>query len=560
MLQTLSIRNFVLVEASELDMPSGLTVLTGETGAGKSLLLDALGAVLGDKAQPFWVRPGADKAEVAATFDVSQLPVARQWLIDHDLDSDDECMLRRTIGSDGRSKAFINGTSVTLTQLRQFAELLVEMHSQHEHHALLQPVTQLALLDTWAGLGEQVKALRLRWRHWHELCLKRDQLAREASQQQEKWQLLSFQNEELSALALIEGEAEELAQEQTRLAHAQEIRQSVEQVLSLLNGERQTVISQLHQASRTLEQMASFDASLSPLAGQIQNAMTELEDVANSLLHQRQIDVDHSRLTYLEQRLAEIHRLARKYFVAPETLWQKAQQVADELAQLSQQDAEREGFQAAIEAALTDYQKEADALSERRLQAAPELARQVMEQLAELGMAHSQLSWNLSRSQQPEPNGWDQAEIRFSANPGQALYPMAKVASGGELSRISLAIEVCVASHINLPVLVFDEVDVGVGGGVADSIGQKLASIATSKQVLCITHQAQVAAWGDAHLHIAKHTDGQSTTTHMVRLDEKGRVEELARMLGTRENSEQTLAHARHMLDRASSLKRQQSI
>lgn len=558
MLLELTIRNFVLVEMAKLSVSPNLTVLTGETGAGKSLLLDALGAVLGDKTQPFWVRPNCHKAEVTAEFDVSQLDIARQWLSDNELDENTTtCLLRRTINPDGRSKAYINGHSVPLSQLRQFAEQLVEMHSQHEHHALLQPRVQLNLLDTW-GQHQQLKnKVSQAYTSWHKLNQTRQQLQADAKNRQERVALLSFQQEELSTIQLTEGDYEELSNEHSRLSHAQDILSTLAQTQTLFDDERSGSLMQLRQGLRLLENMDGQDEALHNTMNQYRNALTELEDVSEQLEQRaRHTIVDDYRLNTLDAQLSNMHRLAKKYFVMPNELWHKIQNINEELDSLQDQNEVLESLDKEIEQALFDYKKVADKLSAQRQKAAPQIAQLIIQQLQALGMTHSRLEWQLTQQAQPQETGWDSAEILFSANPGQVLYPMSKVASGGELARISLAIEVCVADQIHLPVLVFDEVDVGVGGSVADSIGQKLANIAQHKQVLCITHQPQVAAWGDQHWRIAKLTTGNNTLTSIQVLDDAGRTDELARMLGTTDDSIETQHHAQHLLTRTKAKKR----
>lgn len=551
MLLTLHIRNFVLVDEAQLNVEAGLTVLTGETGAGKSLLLDALGAVLGDKAQPFWVRPGCDKAEVSAEFNVSELPSAQHWLAEQELADEDQCLLRRVINNDGRSKAYINGTSVTLGQLRQLAEMLIELHSQHEHHALLTAQRQLALIDTWSQNHALRKQVKQAWQAWHELYQQQQQLLTSEQQRQERLTLLRFQADELKDMNLEEGDYETLSSEHSRLAHAADITQHLQQTLSLFEHDRQGILGQLNQGLRLLESIQAHDASLTPLIEQFQASVVELGDIQDQLHHRaRHTLVDDHRLAELESQLSELHRLSKKYFVAADELWRKKVDIMRELDQLTAQDANRDSLAEACEQALTHYQQLAQQLSEQRQAAAPQLANLVMQELHQLGMTHSRLEWRFNALTQPHSHGLDQCEIVFSANPGQTLYPMNKVASGGELARISLAIEVCVAEQIALPTLIFDEVDVGVGGGIADSIGQKLAKIAQHKQVLCITHQAQVAAWGDQHWHIAKQTDGEQTLTQVKTLNPAQRIEELSRMVGTQEASQETLAHAEQMLAR----------
>ena len=549
MLLSLHIRNFVLVDEAQLNVEAGLTVLTGETGAGKSLLLDALGAVLGDKAQPFWVRPGCDKAEVSAEFNVSELPSAQHWLAEHELADEDQCLLRRIINNDGRSKAYINGTSVTLGQLRQLAEMLIELHSQHEHHALLTAQRQLALIDTWSQNHALRKQVKQAWQAWHELYQQQQQLLTSEQQRQERLTLLRFQADELKDMNLEEGDYETLSSEHSRLAHAADITQHLQQTLSLFEHDRQGILGQLNQGLRLLESIQAHDASLTPLIEQFQASVVELGDIQDQLHHRaRHTLVDDHRLAELESQLSELHRLSKKYFVAADELWRKKADIMSELDQITAQDANRDSLAEAYEQALTHYQQLAQQLSEQRQAAAPQLANLVMQELHQLGMTHSRLEWRFNALTQPHRHGLDLCEIVFSANPGQTLYPMSKVASGGELARISLAIEVCVAEQIALPTLIFDEVDAGIGGGVAEIVGARLADLAKQRQVLCVTHLPQVAAQADWQWSIAKSEGSDGVRSQVRVLDADGRVEEIARMLGGVRITETTRRHAREML------------
>jgi len=552
MLLNLTIRNFVLVDEAQLNVETGLTVLTGETGAGKSLLLDALGAVLGDKAQPFWIRPNCDKAEVSAEFSLAMLPSAQHWLAEHELAEDDLCLLRRVINADGRSKAYINGVSVTLGQLRQLADMLIEIHSQHEHHALLTAQRQLALVDAWSQNHDLRQPVKLAWQVWHQLDQQQQQLLTSEQQRQERILSLSFQADELKNMNLEAGDYELLMSEHDRLAHAADITHHLQQALALFEQDRQGIMAQLNQCFGLFESIQAHDPSVHSMMEQFQTSLVELSDIKDQLqLRARHTLVDDRRLEELENQLAELHRLSKKYFVSANELYRKKAEILTELEDLTAQNANRDSLAQACEDALHNYQRHAAALSQQRQENAPKLAAFVMQELHQLGMTHSQLEWRFIPLKQPHSHGMDQCDIYFSANPGQALYPMNKVASGGELARISLAIEVCVATQVALPTLIFDEIDVGVGGGIADSIGQKLATIAQHKQVLCITHQAQVAAWGDQHWHIAKQTDGEQTLTQVQNLTNQQRVTELSRMVGTQEASDETLAHAEQMLARA---------
>ena len=549
MLVYLGIRNLATVETLELEPLAGLTVITGETGAGKSVVMSALGLALGERAESIAVRHGEDRAEVQAQFTLQQCPEARQWLADRELDQGDECLLRRTITNDGRSRGYVNGTPTPLQDIRELGEKLVLVHSQHQHQALLHRHTQRSLLDNYAGTTALVREIRQLWQDWQQAKAASNRALEDARAQHDHEALLRFQLEELEALAPVAGELAELEAEQKRLAHAETLIHLCEQSLSALyEGEQQTVHSSLDQVSRWLEQGVRQDHRLSDIAGLLQTAAVQIETAADDLRHYLQgLEMDPERLRQTEERLSALFDAARKYRIRPEDLPAHHQALHDEAHRLAHHDEYLAGLQAAEQAAAARWHDKASALSHQRQRAARKLSVDVERHLKTLSMATAGFQVALTATD-PGPDGLESVEFHFSANPGQPPRPLAKVASGGELSRISLAIQVICARNLPVPTLVFDEVDVGVGGGTADIVGRLLRDLAAHAQVLCITHQPQVAAQGQHHWHVVKEQHKKVVRTRIISLDEAARIEELARMLGGIQMTESTLNHARDML------------
>ena len=552
MLTHLSVQNFATVDSLELEPGTGLTVVTGETGAGKSIIIDALGLALGERADSAVVRADAERAEVQAMFDLRQLPAARAWLAERELDDGDDCMLRRTVRADGRSRAWINGSPMPVQAVRELGEMLISIHSQHEHQALLRRDVHRSLLDSYAAAGELAAAVREHWRTWQAARRTLDESLAQAREQHEREELLRFQMEELDALALGEDELATLEAEQKRLGHADTLIRLCQQSLSLLfEQEEGTVNDQLGQALNWLGDASHDDPALGSVFSAVESARLQVEAAADDLRHYLdRLEIDPERLVQVEERLSLAYSLARKHRVRPEELYQRHQQLREEAHTLAHYDEHLAALEAAEKAAHDAYDTAARALGERRRSKAGELGNGVIQHLAALGMRGARLEVSLTPCA-PGPDGLETTEFLFTANPGQPLRPLAKVASGGELSRVSLAIQVICARVLTVPTLVFDEVDVGVGGAVAEIVGRLLRELGEHAQVLCITHQPQVAAQGRVHWHVLKKQSKTTTRTRIQILDTTDRTNELARMLGGLEMTDSTLAHAREMLEKA---------
>lgn len=549
MLTHLQISDFTLVKRAELNLKRGLTVLTGETGAGKSLLLDALGMALGDRAEADKVRPGARQAEVSASFEVFNLPHVKKWLNDAELD-DQECIVRRVVSAEGRSRAFVNGRPVTLTQLRALGERLLDLHSQHEHQSLLKLPTHRRLLDAFGRCEGSVEQVKAAFNHWHALAREVAELQANSEELNARYQLLSYQVEELDQLNLAPGELEQLESRQRQLAHAEEIKLACEQVSSLCVGDDHSLEDQLHQAMQKLAGLPEKGPRLEEVAGMLHSALIQVQEAGRELSGDMLElgDDDVFQLPEIELRLSAIYDIARKHRVSAESLNELHERLATELRGLSSGDAQLEQKEAQLAQAFTDYRAAAELLSAARAQAAKSLMKAVNKQLAALAMQRAHLEIALTPNSEPSRYGNEQVEFLISTVPGQPPKPLGKIASGGELSRISLAIQVVTASVSVIPVLVFDEVDVGIGGATGDVVGQLLRELGSSAQVLCVTHLAQVASKAHQHLRVEKKVTAKGASTGLLELDGEAKVAEIARMMGGMIDSEQSLAHAREML------------
>ncbi len=559
MLKHLQIRNFALVESLELDLEPGMTVLSGETGAGKSILLDALGLTLGDRADSAVVRHGEERAEISATFQILHLPGVSEWLAERELEMDDECILRRTVGADGRSRAYINGQPMPLQSLRELGEQLVDIHGQHAHQSLLKRDMQRQLLDNFAGHTELARETATICRQWQRLNEEYERLNHAATEREARLELLRYQVQELEALKLGANELAELDEEHHRLANANRLLEGAQgAVARLYEGEEQDIVTLLEHTLTELQELQGFDSNLASVCELLEGAAIQAREAATELRHYvDRLELDPERLAWVEQRLADIHDLARKHRVSPEDLPMLQQQLQQELDELDQAGSRLDGMQAEIEHTLSRYQDLASTLSDSRHKAAQKLAQLVTANMQELGMGGGKFDVVLAPVENtPSPNGLESVELQVSANPGQPLRSLSKVASGGELSRISLAIQVITASREGIPTLIFDEVDVGVGGGVAEMVGRQLRALGESRQVLCVTHQPQVAAQGHQHFRISKNSQGGGTRTEVEAIDGAERVAEVARMSGGVTVTEQTLDHARELISQAQQLSR----
>lgn len=546
MLVSLSIRQLAIVDHLELEFHKGMTVITGETGAGKSILLQALGLALGDRSDSDSIRHGADRAEITASFDLSKLPQAKNWLIQHELMSD-ECILRRSLLNNGRSKAWINGQPCPVQHLKELGELLLDIHGQHAHQSLLRKEIHLEILDQYAGLQKQTANITTTYRNWQAIHKRLESIRQQDDAQRARIQLLRYQVEELDQLAMQDDELPQLETEQQQLANAEQLIQTSQQALLLCDSEEGAALQLVNQALQLITelkvpQLQPVQQMLTEAQIQLHETSRELENYASTL------EIDPDRLNWVEERLSLIYQTARKHHLQAEDLPNHHAHLKHELNELDSGETSLDLLSNELEQLTEKYRNQALQLRIERQAAASKLEQAVDEQLAYLGMEKSQFRVSFKPLDGLHPLGADDLEFLIAPNPGQPAKPLIRIASGGELSRISLAIQVITAQNSSIPTLVFDEVDVGISGATAEIVGRLLKQLANRGQILCVTHLPQVAAQGDQHLHIHKLVNQDSTLTQMALLDEKGRVTELARMLGGIKLSERTLAHAKEML------------
>ncbi|NOV30151.1 DNA repair protein RecN [Methylomonas sp. ZR1] len=552
MLLNLNIIDLAVVDALDLDLDPGMSVLTGETGAGKSILLTALGLALGDRADSGYVRPGSKRAEVNIEFDLSKAPLVKQWLIDNELDDDGQCMIRRTISDDGRSKAYINNRPVNLQTLQGLSRQLVEIHGQHAHLTLLDSEEQRRLLDGFAGNQALLDDLNTCYQNWKQAHKQLQQLLKAGSDQAEREELLRYQLEELQQLDLENFDYQALADEHHKLANLGKILGVGQQQLDILyDNDQQSVADMLGHVIHAINELAQYAGELNGVAELLSDAEIQIGEATQQLRRfLENQEADPQQLTWLENQIGVIQSLSRKHKIQPEELPELAARFATELDNLSHSSERIESLNADCERLLSQYRKLAGELSASRRQAGAELQQRISYAIKELGMPHGEFLVNLRTPEDAEPqrNGVDSIEFLVSTNPGLPAKPLAKVASGGELSRISLAIQVTTSTDKTTPTMIFDEVDSGIGGGIAEIVGQKLRRLSKNRQVLCVTHLPQVASQAHQHLFVAKNQKAAVTSSTVRRLSEDERVNEVARMLGGVTITENTLAHAREML------------
>ena len=552
MLVHLSIHNYAIVEHLDLELARGMSVITGETGAGKSIMLDALGLTLGDRADSGVVRPGADKADILATFDLIDIPEARTWLAERDLDNDGPCILRRVITAEGRSRGYINGTPCPLGDLKAVGELLIDIHSQHEHQSLLKTDTHRRLLDEYAGATDLARQVQMAAQRWRQTRAELDRLCNSGDEQRAQHQLLSYQLEELDNLGLGENELEQLEQEHKNLTNAEALFGICRQVIDHCSeNDSGNVLSALTVSLNRLTAINNAPHALGEAANLIASAQIQVEEAVGELNRfLDNFDADPARLQQLEERLDTLYTLARKHRVHPSELISLQQRLGEELESLNANDESIERLEEELKAYARHYQEKASELSGLRRSAANQLAAAVEVEIQRLGMPGGRFCIELRAGNGDDlhPHGLEQVELLVSANPGQPLKGLAKVASGGELSRISLAIQVITAQTSRIPTLVFDEVDVGIGGPTAEIVGQLLRRLGERGQVLTVTHLPQVAAQGHHHLFVHKVRNSDATHTAVASLGKRERVEEVARMLGGIDLTKESLAHAKKMV------------
>lgn len=564
MLTHLSVNNFAITEHMEIELDKGTTVITGETGAGKSIMLDALSLAIGGRSDAKAVRNGANRTDISATFDISAIPEAKQWLSDRDLcleqgeDEHQECLLRRTISKEGRSRAYINGQPITLQDLKTFSEYLIDIHGQHAHQSLTRTDHQRQLLDNFANadskksttgkLNEQIKALVSEYQKNQTLLAELESEQGNASAQA---QLKAYQVEELNELALEKDEFAKLELEQKQLAGGEQIIEASQHALALCQEGELNVVSILNQVRTSLDKIPAEFEAINNAQELIETALIQAQEATNELQHfTDQYELNPERQYEVETRLSSIYDIARKHKVKPEQLEDLHQQLISELESLS---ANEEKIKLINQQQLeleANYLELGFALSKKRKEAAKKFQCKVNAQLQALSMQHCRLVVDMSprKHQKPHLGGLEEISFLVSTNPGQPEQPIAKIASGGELSRISLAIQVISAQTSATPTLVFDEIDVGIGGATAEVVGQLLRGLGEHSQVLCVTHQAQVASKGHQHLFVSKSVKKKTTLTELRALGDQEKVEEIARMIGGIAITSNTRAHAQELL------------
>ncbi len=572
MLTHLSIKNLAIADALALDFSSGLSVLTGETGAGKSIIIDALGLALGDRGDVGVIKQGASRADISASFDCSLLPAVKALLDENALseDEDDICIIKRSILSNGRSKGFINAQPVPISLLKKVGEKLLTIHGQHAHQALLHSDNQRILLDQYGQLNELNDQINTVVSIWEEKSERYQSWVQQKDELLEKKDFLHFQLQELSSFEPQENEYDELEAEYKRLSHANQIIDKLQQAQQeLIEGEPYSADSLLSSAHKSLEDISDFDEQLSAINEMLANALIQISEANSEISHYLQrMDNDPERLAELEERLSQYHELARKHHCAVDKLAEKYLELQKRYQDYEQSDELQDGLVKEISQLEAQYQQLAQKLSAKRSKVAKELADKVEKNIHQLGITHGKFEISLVAKVDSKQNDqmqtdkeqvihklwrYGQETIQFlvAANPGQTPAPLIKVASGGELSRISLAIQVVTAECHQTPCLIFDEVDVGVGGKVAEKIGAKLKQLSRYSQILCVTHQSQVAIHGDCHFLVEKEFAGNSTSSTIKALSDSERIDELARMLSGAEITDTTRLHAKEMLEQA---------
>ncbi|OUR95179.1 DNA repair protein RecN [Gammaproteobacteria bacterium 42_54_T18] len=551
MLSHINISNFAIVESLDLDIPNKLCVITGETGAGKSIMIDALGLALGNRADSGSVRHGANKADILASFDIETNQAAQDWLSQHDLDEDGECILRRVINKDGRSRSYINGRPTPMSSLKALGEMLISIHGQHEHQALLKKDTHRQLLDQFSGLNTQVKHVTDTYNQWQQQQKAYEKIRDNAKELNDRVDLLRFQLGELEALDLQLNEFTQLEKEHKRLSNSEGLIDQGHQALQVLSVGENTALDTVANIIQLVTEMQQQDESLSETTELIASAEIQLQEAASNLQYYvESLDIDPERYQWIDQRIASAHLLARKHHITPNQLPNLQQTLAEELASIEGGDERIEQLQAQATASQTAFLEKAKNLSKKRQQQSKKLSKIITKQIQTLGMPGAVVAVIVDPLplEQANANGTDSVEFHVQTNPGQPSKPLHKVASGGELSRISLSIQVACAAKSNVATLIFDEVDVGIGGAVAQVVGELLRHLGNENQVICVTHLPQVAAQGHHHLHVNKQTSKDSTHTGISSLSQDEKITEIARMLGGLSITEQTLAHAKELI------------
>ena len=553
MLLNLNIIDLAVVKSLNLDLEKGMSVLTGETGAGKSILLTALGLALGDRADSGYVRPDAKRAEINLDFDLSDAPLAKQWLEDNDLNDEHQCFIRRIVNQDGGSKAYINNRPTTLQSLKELSALLVEIHGQHAHLTLLDSDQQRLLLDDFSSNKKLLDKVNQVYQFWKQSNTELTNLIKASSDQTERQELLRFQLEELQQLDLDAFNYQTLSDEHSQQANVGQILNEGQlQLDALYENEQQSINQLLNQSISSLTDLAQFSPELGEINELLAEAQIQIEEASQQLRRYLEgQEADPQRLNWLEQQIAIIQDISRKHQINPDELPQKALDLEQELKNITHSGERIEELTQKTKQQLAEYKELSLQLSKNRSQNGKKLEKKISEMIKELGMPQGDFLVSVihNSDEKPSLNGNDKIEYLVSANPGLPAKPLAKVASGGELSRISLAIQVTTSTDKSTPTMIFDEVDSGIGGGIAEIVGQKLRSLSKNRQVLCVTHLPQVASQAHQHLYVKKTNQTEITSSTVALLNQKERVEEVARMLGGVNITENTLAHAEEMLN-----------
>ena len=555
MLSHLNVRHLAVVDDLELDFESGMTSLTGETGAGKSILVNALGLVLGDRADSNMIRHGHDRAEIEAHFDLSHNPKLQQWLIEQELDDSGQCYLRRTISRDAASRGYINGRAVPLTQLRVISEHSIDIHGQHAHQSLVRVDTQRHLLDTVAGTKPLLEHLSTTYQQWQAIKREIAEQERQSAQTAAQLNLLQYQVNELSPLNLTEAHVQSLIRDQQKLAHASQLITAAQSGLyQLADQEQGSAYSIVTHALSELADLAEIEPQFTNIIESLNSTVVQIDESASELRHYiDNTELDPQLLAEVENELSALHQLARKHHVEVETLPAHYTALCEQLTKLTDHDQQQAAMQTQLITQETLCRDLCEKIRRQRQKAAPSLAKEITDTIQQLAIPGGRLEFVVKPMAEGHFNetGFDQIQLLVSTNPGQAAGELGKVASGGELARISLAIQVVTAGTRSVPTLVFDEVDVGIGGGIAEIIGQHLRQLASTQQVICITHLPQVAAQAHQQVQVTKKQQKDTTFIELATLSEAQRIEEIARMLGGVTITDTTRSHAQEMLSQS---------
>ncbi len=547
MLQALSIRDFIIVDKLDLEFDRGFTTLTGETGAGKSILIDALSLALGARNDGLIARTGCDKADISATFSINENLAAKNWLSDNEIALDDALMLRRVIYADGRSRGFINGASATVNQMNELGEFLVDIYSQNAHHSLLKPATQRQVLDDFAQNTDLASLVAQHYKAWHTLHTQRLAVEKNAAAYADELAELRDKTRELQQLNFNLEDWQEIQQEHHRLANGASLLSGLEACIALLDDNDVNISGMLAQVQQKLIGLVDFDAQLKDAADNVDSALIQLEEASRALnRYLQKAELDPARLAEVENHIQAVHNVSRKYRSKPEELTELLLIFQARMAEL--ESFANDGALAKQETeTLKVYQDLAKQLSQSRQQAAKILSQKISVEMQRLSLSGGQFSVDLLACE-PSVNGLESVEFLVAGHAGVEPRPLNKVASGGELSRISLALHVTTASQGSVPCMIFDEVDVGIGGGVAEVVGQLLKQLGAERQVLVITHLPQVASQAAQHLQVSKTQQNGATLSHIQALSSTERIEEIARMLGGIQITDTTRSHAKEML------------